>query len=188
MGPADLPHFSVSGSLGDRYRGLFDASPWVGEDWIAGLYLGGGRFLWGRFRDVDAEARSCSFRPDEVAQPSALSPGESYPFMESYWGRRAELVLDEGRHWHRADFKAGDMVRYPVEGGGRLSTRSSSQAPAGGEVVPGGWDHEHCEICWQRIGSGGEPEAFFSPQNSWVCEACYGHFVVPRSLAFAKDA
>lgn len=188
MRPADLPHFTVSASRDDGYPGRFDASPWVGEGWIAGLYLGDGCFLWGRFRDVDAGAQTCVFCPDETARPAALRMGEAYPFMEGYWGGRAELVLDEGRHWHRANFMRRDLTRYPVEGGGLMATQSPPQAPAGGEVVAGGWDHDHCEICWQKIGIGGEPDGFLSPPNSWVCEACYGAFVVPRSLAFAKDA
>ena len=158
------------------------------DGWIAGIYLGGGRFLWGRFREVDAGARTCVFCQDDTAGPEALGVGESYPFMGGYWGERAELVLDEGRSWHRAEFRPGDMVRYPAEGGGQWATRSSAQAPAGGEVVPGGWDHEHCEICRQTIGAGGEPVGFVSPPDSWVCEACYRDFVVPRSLAFAKES
>ena len=69
-----------------------------------------------------------------------------------------------------------------------MAKRSSPHALAGGEVVPGGWEHEHCAICWQKIGFGGEPRGFFSLPESWVCEGCYGSFVVPRSLAFAIEA
>jgi hypothetical protein len=164
--------------------GCFDASSWVGEGWIAGLYLGGGRFLWGRFRDIDTAARTCSFYPDQAAEISALREGESYPFMDGYWGERAELVLDEKRHWQRTRFEPADMVRFPAAGGGWMATRMSPEAPRGGEVVLGGWDHEHCDICQKKIGRGGEAEGFFSLPDSWVCEECYFGFVALRSLAF----
>src|SRR5436853_5746330 len=98
MEPTGLPHFAVAAVRGDCCTGRFGASSWVGEGWIAGLYLGGGRFLWGRFRDVDATAHTCSFYPDEAAELSALRPGESYPFMAGYWGDGSELVWGESRH------------------------------------------------------------------------------------------
>jgi hypothetical protein len=66
VSPADLPRFTVLGVLTDRCTGRFDPSPWVGENWITGLHLGGSRFLWGRFHDVDAAARTCSFCPNRI--------------------------------------------------------------------------------------------------------------------------
>jgi hypothetical protein len=185
VGPADLPHFTVTAVDADRCTGRFDVSSWVGEGWIAGLYLGGGRFLWGRFRDIDMETRTCSFYPDQAVELSVLRPGESYAFMDGYWGKCAELVLDEARHWQRLRFKPSDMVRFRAAGGW-IGTRSSPATSPGGEIVPGGWDHEHCEICGNKIGHGGEAEGFFSPPDSWVCEECHTAFVGPRSLAFCK--
>jgi hypothetical protein len=187
VGPADLPHFVVAAVHEDRCTGRFAPSPWIGEGWIAGLYLGGGRFLWGRFRGVDEAKRTASFYPNQVAELSALRLEDSYPFMDGYWGERAELVLNESRRWQPARFEPSDMVRFPAAGGGWMATRSSPAAPPGGEVVPGGWDHEHCEICQKKIGCGGEPDGFFSPPDSWVCEECYRSFIVPRSLAFASQ-
>ena len=68
-----------------------------------------------------------------------------------------------------------------------MGTPSSPHAPAGGEVVPGGWDYEHCEIYSEKIGVGGEPEGYFSPPSSWICVSCYENFVVTRSLAFVPN-
>jgi hypothetical protein len=187
MSPADLPRFEILAVLKDRCTGRFDLSQWVGENWIAGLYLGGNRFLWGRFGDVDAERRTCSFVPDQLAELSALRRHEPYAFMDGYWGERAELVLDEGRSWQRTVFEPSDMVRFPGPGGTSMGTRYSAEAPVGGQVVPGGWDHEHCRICWQKIGCGGERAGYFSSPDAWVCQECYISFVVPRSLAFARQ-
>jgi hypothetical protein len=188
MTPADLPHFKVLAVLTDRCTGQFDPSPWVGDNWIAGLYLGAGRFVWGRFHNVDAAARTCSFSPHQLAELATLHSNESYPFMDGYWGERAEVVLDEGRSWRRAVFEPSDLVLFPGPGGTSMGTSSSGDERAGGKVVSGGWDHEHCEICNRKIGRGGEPEGFFSPPAAWVCRECYNGFVVPRSLGFAHQA
>lgn len=187
MSPADLPRFAILAVLEDRCTGRFDPSPWVGDNWIAGLYLSGNRFQWGRFHEVDAAKRTCSFSPDQPAELSALRPGEAYAFIDGYWGERAELVLDGGRFWQRAVFEPSDMVRFTGPGGTSTGTRSSPEAPAGGELVPGGWDHEHCEICSRKIGYGGEPSGLYSAPDAWVCEECYNSFVVARSLAFARS-
>jgi hypothetical protein len=129
VNPAGLPHFTVTAVHQDCCTGQFDPSPWVGEGWIAGLYFGGGRFLWGRFRDVDSAAHTGSFYPDQVAEMSTLRLADSYPFMDGYWGGRAELVLDERRRWQRTRFEPSDLVRFPAAGGGWLATRSSPEAP-----------------------------------------------------------
>ena len=168
MNPTAFPHFAVSELRGDGYIGQFDASPWVKQDWIAYVYVGGGRFLWGRFRDVDAAAQTCSFWPDPYSEPWVLRAGESYPFLDWYWGTRAALVLNERLDWHRTRFEPYDSVSLD------------------GRVFPGGWDHQHCEVCWEKIGDFGQPEGFFSPPNSWVCEACYNDFIVTRSLGFVN--
>ena len=186
MGPADLPRFLVVDLQPDCCSGVFDSSPWVGENWIAGLYLGGSRFLWGRFCEVDNTARTCSFHPDQPADLSMIGSGMSYAFMDGFWGERAELVLDQSRDWKRLAFEPRHMVIFPEAGGSSMGTQLSPEASPGGEVVAGGWDHEHCDICEKKIGTGGESIGYFSSPDSWVCVECYNNFVAPRSLAFCS--
>lgn len=64
--------------------------------------------------------------------------------------------------------------------------------PAGGgtrgaQVVKAGWDHEHCAICWETLGPGGQPEGYVISQRIWVCERCYVNFVERRSLDFIQS-
>jgi len=188
MSPSDLPRFAVSDKFSASCKGRFDASTWIGDGWIVGLYVSAGRFLWCRIEDVNQEAQTCSFCPEDPTELSALIVGESYPFMEWYWGSRAELALDEGRVWHRKTFQAVDMVVYPSEGGCRMAIPATPENKDGQEVIPGGWDHEHCEICNQKIGFGGEPEGYVDDSKSWICEGCYRDYVVPRSLAFVPSS
>ncbi len=44
--------------------------------------------------------------------------------------------------------------------------------------------HDHCAICWQTLGQGGQPEAYVSEDATWICCRCYDSFVLPRSLDF----
>jgi hypothetical protein len=61
--------------------------------------------------------------------------------------RTVVLVLDEGRSWRGVVFEPADMVLFPGPGGTSMGTRASPEAPAGGQIVPGGWDHEH----WRSV-------------------------------------
>lgn len=151
MQVSDLPTFSVVDVHEQHCTGRFVPSPWVGEGWIAALYLIGDRFLWGRFRDVDTAASTCSFYPDEAADLQVLRRSSSYPYVDGYWGERAELVLDAGRNWQRRRFHPTDAVRYPAPESSWLVTTSSPEAPSGGEIISGAWEHEHCGICWETI-------------------------------------
>jgi hypothetical protein len=45
-------------------------------------------------------------------------------------------------------------------------------------------DHEHCAICSEKVGVGGQPEGYVNAQEVWVCEQCYTKFVEPGSLDF----
>ena len=186
MGPSDLPHLTLAAVHPEGLACRFDPSRWIGEGWIGCIYLGNGRFLWGRFRQVDAVAINCIFSPDSDAESLSLCPGESYPYLDGYWGQRAELVLAEDRSWERRRFQPSDAVRYPVEGGNWLAPQATEASPPGGEVVPDGWEHEHCNICWEKIAEYAQLEGYFSEPNKWVCKQCFSNFVAPRSIAFVN--
>jgi hypothetical protein len=181
---SDLPTFSIVDVHEQHCTGRFTPSPWVGERWGAALYLVGDRFLWGRFRDVDTAAGTCSFFPDEPADLQVLQQSSSYPYIDGYWGERAELVLDETRSWEKRRFNRTDAVGYPGPEGSWLVTRSLPESPSGGDIISGAWAHEHCAICWETISQHGQPEGYFNAPNTWICPKCYTTYVLPRSLAF----
>ena len=188
MNPADLPHLRISAINTDCCVGHFDASPWIGENWIGYIYTGEGPFIRGRFREVDLDASTCAFYPDDATAISGLRSSVSYPYLDGYWGERAQLVLDEHRNWERREFEPSDALRYPTSTGGSMVTRSSADAPTGGEVIQGGWDHEHCEICWETISLPDQPVGYFSPPETWICDQCHTNYVIHRSLAFNRPA
>ncbi len=45
-------------------------------------------------------------------------------------------------------------------------------------------DHDHCAICCEMVGQGGQPDGYVSEDASWICCRCYESFVQPRSLDF----
>src|SRR4051794_41097345 len=61
MTTADLPHLTIEAIEPDCWTGHYDPSKWVGDGWIGGIYVDGSRFIWGRFRNVDATGHTCSF-------------------------------------------------------------------------------------------------------------------------------
>ncbi len=192
MTPSDLPHLTIEATEPGCCNGHYAPSKWIGEGWIGAgwigaIVLGESRFIWGHFRNVAPSSYTCSFCPDQASESSELRPGTPYPFIDGYWGERAELVLDRGRQWRRTHFQPSDMVCSYAGCRGGMATRLSPEAPSGGDVVPGGWDHEHCDICWKTIGFGGEAVGYFDSPDTWVCEVCFSSFVEPRSLAFIVD-
>ncbi len=51
-------------------------------------------------------------------------------------------------------------------------------------TVPGGWDHEHCFVCNEKIGAGGHTGGYVDQSSDWVCEDCYRNVIEPRSIDF----
>ena len=43
------------------------------------------------------------------------------------------------------------------------------------EIIPGGWDHEHCQICFWKIRQAKDPAIGIGFTNGtvWVCSECY---------------
>jgi hypothetical protein len=47
-----------------------------------------------------------------------------------------------------------------------------------------GSDHDHCAICWETLGQGGQPNGYVSKDATWICSRCYHSYVQPQSLEF----
>lgn len=54
-------------------------------------------------------------------------------------------------------------------------------APVDGEVVKGGWDHAHCELCWTKISAEAENQRDgYTDGKAWLCTACFEAYIAPR--------
>lgn len=171
---------------------------WVGEGWI-GYLMDDGNLIPGRWhRREDLWA----FAPENPDQCRTILGRIEWEILDGYWGVRAELVLDKTLQWFRTQFEptdgiqtAGDNCRvlrkatledatsrriFPAN-----AERGQAQPPEEeSEIIKGGWDHEHCSICWEKISPFAQAEGYLSPPDTWVCVRCYVQYVQPRSLDF----
>lgn len=182
MSPMDLPHFLVTATQGASRGGRYDPSPFIGEGWCGFVFTEKERFAQGRFTRVDPVQHTCEFLPDDPAATGCLRVGQSYPYLDGYWGERAELVLGAARTWCETAFQPADAVRFKTPHG-EFWRRASDVEPADGTLISEGWDHEHCSICWEKIGCFGQASGFLS-EDDWVCGECFRQFVSPKSIAF----
>jgi hypothetical protein len=177
-----LPRFAIHHLEDDTVVGMADASRWIGVGHIVALVLGD-EFIWGKWRDGDQSGGSASIQFNKPADAGGLRVGVAYPFIDSYWGDRAELVLDSSASWHRLVFAPVDAVSV-VHPGGSLITKAERPDVPG--QITGAWDHEHCEVCYQKIGMGGQPAGWANRDGQWVCESCFEAYVAGRSLEFVN--
>ena len=51
------------------------------------------------------------------------------------------------------------------------------------EVVPAGWDHDHCQICWWDLfESPDEAHSIgYTDSRGWLCSECYDQFVATNN-------
>jgi hypothetical protein len=91
------------------------------------------------------------------------------------------------RPWTEQAFRTRDAVDYRNVCGLPL------YGPASGDeandpclvLIPGGWDHEHCELCAKTISEEPEDEQVgYTNGEEWLCCSCYQeHVVRERGLA-----
>jgi hypothetical protein len=165
----ELPKFRVDDILRDdgtaSVAGHLVGPIQVQANVIACLYVASGRFVWGRFTSVHEQERSAVLDLEDFSDRSAVVLGQQYPYLDGYWGERAELVHDTSRRWVRIEFHPRDLVEN-------------------GAIVPGGSEHEHCGICWEKIAEYAQPFGYHDQRYDWVCERCYDTYVVPKCIDF----
>lgn len=152
---------------------------WVGDQRL-GYLMADGAFIRGRWHQRED---LWSFAPENSQSRPALSPNSEWTIFDLYWGERAELVLRSGRLWKYTQFHSMPAIRF-ASGGTVYMQKADGSKPGDGEVVEGGWDHEHCRICWEKIGIGGQSSGYVSDDDVWACARCYERFIEPRSLDF----
>jgi hypothetical protein len=186
-----LPRLRVTALHAEGVVVSFDEPKWIGERYIACIVPSPGVFLWGRFTDVDLHGKRARFVFDKKEDVSLLQAGIDYEYLDGYWGERAKLVYDRSRIWSRTEFKPLDAVEFSV-GGKRIRGKWGQEPMADAESVhrvEGGWDHEHCSICWETIGPYEDEEntGYRDQDGKWVCERCYDSFVVSKKLDFIEE-
>ncbi|HEY2584389.1 MAG TPA: ankyrin repeat domain-containing protein [Tepidisphaeraceae bacterium] len=188
---SDLNHFRViqTDTSGERPR-LTGRLSLPGQlapgDYVA-LFLGVTQDdLRGELVAVDPDAATAVISLTCGSVDALPESDAGLPIYDGYWSDRVWLVLDETLTWTRQRFLAPDAFVEPTPQGGtmwRVAT-PDDEARTDGRIVPGGWDHEHCELCWAKIGCGGGPEGYTASNGDWVCVRCFECHVRHRDVSF----
>jgi len=118
----------------------------------------------------------------EASKPEFPLPSvhSTYTFCSRWSLYQLELAQDDIRQWHRMILASGKMIMFRGPNGTSLGRRCSPpDNDAQGTVVEGGWDHEHCALCWVKI-SAAESDAHeaYSDGIEWLCDRCYKRFIL----------
>ncbi|HEV2296946.1 MAG TPA: hypothetical protein VGR72_00330 [Candidatus Acidoferrales bacterium] len=185
---ADLPHFTITSisyvGSSARLAGVFDHLHGVaeGRGW---LFARNAESMIGDLKELTKEQKTAVFI---AAYPNRWAAvGVRVPYVDGYWDASdIEMVLDENHGWRRLTFDAQDALMSRYEGGRMLRKASDVSADENtpGQIIPGGWDHEHCKLCWKHI----DPQqiAYVDTDRNWLCEACYEDYIVRHDLSFIE--
>jgi hypothetical protein len=102
---------------------------------------------------------------------------------EDWWTPpQAELVEDRSRQWHLQAFQVSDAVAFRGDGVTvARQKRSEEPVPNDAQIVLGGWDHEHCALCWRKISlHPGDQASGYTDGKDWLCASCYEKYLIPR--------
>jgi hypothetical protein len=130
-------------------------------------------------RLVDRTEKSLVFITYYVDK-SPLIAGQSYDFYAQWTPEQLELAQDDTRQWRKELFANKEMITFKVKDGGTIGRKiKEGEDTKGGVVIPGGWDHEHCELCHETISAAeGHPHYGFTDGKEWVCEVCYEKYIL----------
>lgn len=103
---------------------------------------------------------------------------------EDWWTPdQRELVEDRSVTWHRQMWEPRDAWISP-DGAARPYEAFSDPAtpPAGMKLVKGGWNHDHCQLCWVTLAeaTAGQPEGYTDGAHRWLCVSCFEAYLAPR--------
>jgi hypothetical protein len=182
----------------------------IDPDWFW-LLFGTNDCVCATLKSFDKETLVAVLSCNESDEPQAT--GKTLAYLSPRWqAYHVWMVLDPNWGWERKTFRGADAVAENYDAGNtarvgdrdvRVWTKleligrragASRHYPAGDQtlppnsaprLVPGGWGHEHCDLCRSHI----EVVEFGQcDQNGrWVCEKCYERYVVPHNLAFVDE-
>jgi hypothetical protein len=128
---------------------------WVGENYYGDILIDYDHVVEGKFFQVRFDVMKCRFVcENEYEDSSFILEERVYPYLDGYWGERAEIVLSS-RIWEKAQF-----IEKP------------------------NWDHDHCRICWATIDVHENTTYMKSNLEEEICTNCYENYVMKKDLSF----
>ena len=113
------------------------------------------------------------------AQACLLQTGEKYTFRPLWSPWQLEIAQSNPEQWRKEYFRASDILAFKNRDGSTIGRKmADGEAISDGFVVPKGWEHEHCHLCWKTISELEPDEHFGYVKNSdWVCQGCYYEYI-----------
>jgi len=190
---SDLAQFTLlSIELGNgdaRFAGSFTHLKAVREG-FGWLYVSRADSIRGKLTTLDPVKQTAVF---VALAPKAMPQvGDTFPYVG---GPRnptdVARILEGPESWQRVAFRPSDAIeiRDPEHPGTILQRKATvsddpKEESKSVRMREAGWDHEHCELCWAKVGHGGATHGYESVEGRWLCEGCYAEYVIPRDLAF----
>ncbi|RPH54767.1 MAG: hypothetical protein EHM89_18115 [Acidobacteria bacterium] len=189
----DLPQFSIkkvaAGAAYPALIGHFSGLDGVreGRSWL----YSPGQSLFGELHDLDLSSGSAIFSAPYWDAQSAGQPGMSLPWLDGYWDPyQIEMIVDPNHVWRWVEFVPSDAQHFLLQGH-RGWTKVGQKLPENAvplEVVPSGWDHEHCDLCRAHIDADSGRGAYVDGDDRWMCETCYHRYAERHDLSFLVTA
>jgi hypothetical protein len=115
-----------------------------------------------------------------------ISEGASFPWIDGVWNARdVAKILDTSHHWARTEFTPVDAVGSKADGW--FVTKKTDGPTSTEDIIKGGWDHEHCKLCTNNVGIGGDAFGYVDEDDYWICELCYNKYAKANDVAFLVE-
>ena len=187
----DFPRFVISAvdikEAEIQFRGFFKEIRGVSErrSWL----VNGQEYYIGDLNNFDASKKTATFvNWDEASK--MVKKGAEFYWIDGYWN--IDLIwriLDEDKPWIKEKFKVQNAQVF-IQNGVRGWCKVGHKIPDGavlGEIIPGGWDHEHCSICRTKIGKSGQEDCYRDEDRYYLCVSCFEQYAREHNLAFTDD-
>ncbi len=186
-----FPKFTITNIANKKdCIGVFDCDLIVKDNNLGYLIGGLNEAYKGRFYDLNRDIRKARFVPKNANDLSQLVVDTKYAYFDCYWGEIAELILDDTKQWNSVKYEPKDAIVYKTDKGnimGKIGQKKLFETEDEGTFIKNGWDHEHCAICTEKIGWGGQSYGYVDNSDKWVCEKCFIELVKTRSLSYIED-
>ena len=110
---------------------------------------------------------------------SLLEIGTKYSFR-SYWAPwQLEIAQSDPEQWSKEYFETSDMLTFRSEDGSIIGKKIKAEEEISSNlIIPKGWDHEHCSLCWKAISAANTDEKCgYRNKYNWVCRECYEKYI-----------
>jgi hypothetical protein len=140
--------------------------------WIVTICVNQNEFIKGKFSEINSQNFQATIDVSNLYSQGYLVVGKDYPLLDGYWGDLVELVFNNSITWKQVKFEHHDSTAHYPDG--KV------------EIIKGGWDHEHCQICSQTISTFEKDNnyGYVNQDDNWLCESCYQRYVLKKSLDF----